>query len=621
MSTTQTSGPGQLGKYEIRGTLGRGAMGTVYDGWDPRIARRVAIKTVRLADADDAETAEALARFQREAQAAGRLSHPNIVGVYDYGETDEIAYIVMEFVEGTSLKARIDEQKRLPPAEAATIMAQVLAGLSFSHARGVVHRDIKPANIMLTQTGQVKIADFGIARIESSSMTSVGTVMGTPAYMPPEQFLGEPVDVRSDIYAAGVMLFHMLTGERPYEGSMTSIMHKVLNTDTVPAPSARASVPRAFDAVVAKAMARAPGDRFPDADAFAQAIQAALAAPTLDDAADETMVAPRAKPVPQAAAVAGTPPGAAKRGMPVGWLAGGAALLLLAAGGAYVALRPGAPPASPSVAPAKAPAAAVTPAPSPAPLAPPTPAPSALRPPVSAVAKAPPAADAAAVQAAVAAALNAAPCSALAFSAPENDRLTINGLVGTGGQEQAVTQAVYQAAGQGGVDWQKALPVPAAYCVALDAIRFADAGPSGAPLDSLDISINGHAGRLALRDHDLVKPRIVMPGFAAWLSVDYLSNNGMMVHFYSSNGASTGPQRPGAVVKMTGKESNGIGPPFGRDLVVAVASEQRLLPSTRPKSETMAQYTAALAAAVKATRQQGHRVVATAIVVDTHAAR
>jgi serine/threonine-protein kinase len=199
MSATDGTGLKKLGKYEIRGTLGRGAMGTVYDGWDPAIDRRVAIKTVRLADADDEETVEGLARFKREAQAAGRLSHPNIVGVYDYGETDDIAYIVMEFVEGRSLKSLLDQEKRLPPREAAEILGQVLAGLGYSHARGVVHRDIKPANIMLTGEGQVKIADFGIARIESSSMTSVGTVMGTPAYMPPEQFLGEAVDARSDL--------------------------------------------------------------------------------------------------------------------------------------------------------------------------------------------------------------------------------------------------------------------------------------------------------------------------------------------------------------------------------------------------------------------------------------
>ena len=158
-----------LGKYEIKRTLGRGAMGIVYEGWDPIIARRVAIKTVRVPDTqDDPETEEALARFRREAQAAGRLTHPNIVGVFDYGETGDIAYIVMEYVDGPSVKSLVDKQERFAIADTMRIMKDLLDGLQFSHARGVVHRDIKPANVMLTSDGQAKIADFGIARIESS---------------------------------------------------------------------------------------------------------------------------------------------------------------------------------------------------------------------------------------------------------------------------------------------------------------------------------------------------------------------------------------------------------------------------------------------------------------------
>ncbi|MGH7049445.1 MAG: serine/threonine-protein kinase, partial [Acetobacteraceae bacterium] len=143
----------KLGKYEVRGTLGRGAMGVVYAGWDPLIARKVAIKTVALAAEQDAEAREALARFQREAQAAGRLQHPNIVGVFDYGETATLAYIVMEFVDGESLKAVLDRGERFPLSETMRIMEELLRGLGFSHERGVVHRDIKPANIMLTREG------------------------------------------------------------------------------------------------------------------------------------------------------------------------------------------------------------------------------------------------------------------------------------------------------------------------------------------------------------------------------------------------------------------------------------------------------------------------------------
>ncbi|MGH7155067.1 MAG: serine/threonine-protein kinase, partial [Acetobacteraceae bacterium] len=220
-----------LGKYEIKGTLGKGAMGTVYEGWDPIIARRVAIKTVRIPeDSDDPETEEALARFRREAQAAGRLTHPNIVGVFDYGETGDIAYIVMEYVDGPAVKSLLDKQERFGPNETMRIMTDLLNGLQFSHARGVVHRDIKPANVMLTSEGQAKIADFGIARIESSSMTQAGTVLGTPAYMSPEQFMGQVVDARTDLYSSGVLLYQLLTGERPFEGGMSAIMHKALNT-------------------------------------------------------------------------------------------------------------------------------------------------------------------------------------------------------------------------------------------------------------------------------------------------------------------------------------------------------------------------------------------------------
>jgi serine/threonine-protein kinase len=195
-----------LGKYEVKRTLGKGAMGVVYEGWDPIIARRVAIKTVRVPDTqDDPETEEALARFRREAQAAGRLTHPNIVGVFDYGEVGGIAYIVMEYVDGPSVKSLVDKQERFAIADTMRIMTDLLNGLQFSHARGVVHRDIKPANVMLTMDGQAKIADFGIARIESSSMTQAGTVLGTPAYMSPEQFMGQVVDSRTDIYSSGVV--------------------------------------------------------------------------------------------------------------------------------------------------------------------------------------------------------------------------------------------------------------------------------------------------------------------------------------------------------------------------------------------------------------------------------
>ncbi len=284
---------GKLGKYEISGILGKGAMGTVYDARDPVIDRRVAIKTLTLPDAADTEAQDELARFKREAQAAGRLTHPNIVGVFDYGETPKLAYIVMEFVDGPSLKSLLDKNERFPAAETVRMMEALLAGLQFSHERGVVHRDIKPANVMLTRGGQVKIADFGIARIESSNMTQAGTIMGTPAYMSPEQFMGQTVDTRTDIYSAGVVLYQMLTGERPFEGSMTGIMHKALNV-APPRPSELSvTAPEPLDALVARAMAKRPEQRFASAAEFAQALRTAFeggaATPEATDA-EATMV-------------------------------------------------------------------------------------------------------------------------------------------------------------------------------------------------------------------------------------------------------------------------------------------------------------------------------------------
>ena len=229
--------PANLGKYELRGELGRGAAGTVYDAWDPIINRRVAIKTVRLPNANDEEAQEELGRFRREAQAAGNLNHPSIVHIHDYGETGEIAYIVMEYVGGGSLKDVLDKTGQVPAADAVRYMDELLAGLEFSHERGIVHRDIKPANIMLDDKKRVKIADFGIARIEGSSATMVGTMLGTPAYMSPEQIGGERVGAASDIWSAGVVLYQLLTGERPFEGGRSAIAQKILRTEPFPRPT------------------------------------------------------------------------------------------------------------------------------------------------------------------------------------------------------------------------------------------------------------------------------------------------------------------------------------------------------------------------------------------------
>ena len=342
-------------KYEVRGTLGAGAMGTVYDAVDRIIERRVAIKVVNRPNESDPEAVEAHARFRREAQAAGRLSHPNIVGVYDYGENASQAWIVMELVEGGSLKGRLDRQERFPVPEIVRIMGEVCAALNYSHQRGVVHRDIKPGNIMMTTDGQVKIADFGIARLENSSMTQVGTLIGTPSYMAPEQFRGEPVDLRADIWAAGVMLYQLLTGEKPFEGGFSAVMHKALNTEPPPPSQLSVTTPRGFDAVIAKALAKRPEDRYRSAAEFGEAIRSAVHAPAPEPAGlpglpglneDATVVSARpAGAVPPGPAPAPPPPAGSRKGAPVGLIAGGAgALVAAAAAGWFFLLGPGAGP-------------------------------------------------------------------------------------------------------------------------------------------------------------------------------------------------------------------------------------------------------------------------------------
>jgi len=291
----------KLGKYEIRRELGRGAMGIVYEGYDPLIKRSVALKTIR-ADQLAGENAETvIARFRREAQAAGRLSHPNIVSIYDFGEEEGVWYIAMEFVKGRELKDYFQANERFTTADIVRIMTRLLDALDYSHRQGVIHRDIKPANIILLPDGAVKVADFGIAHIETSNMTQVGTTLGTPAYMSPEQIMGLPVDGRSDLFSAGVILYQFLTGERPFSGTSTTTMRKVLEENPLPPSRFNVQAPAAMDAVVHKALAKRPEDRFQTAAEFAAALNAARAEGA--SAGDPTVMATAATPASSAATI------------------------------------------------------------------------------------------------------------------------------------------------------------------------------------------------------------------------------------------------------------------------------------------------------------------------------
>ncbi len=270
--------PKKLGKYHIQRELGRGAMGVVYEAFDPLIERTVAIKTILKSSVDKSETEEAFGRFRREARAAGRLSHPKIVAIYEYGEDDDMAFIVMELIRGKELKEYFDREESFSLEEGVRIVMQILDALDYSHTHGVVHRDIKPANILIARDGKIKIADFGIAKIDSSLLTQAGTVMGTPTYMPPEQFMGAEVDRRADIYSTGVILYQFLTGLRPFTGGVISVMHQAINQEPTPPSHINPNVPVELDEVVKKAMAKKPEDRYQDVAEFMAALKLAARA-------------------------------------------------------------------------------------------------------------------------------------------------------------------------------------------------------------------------------------------------------------------------------------------------------------------------------------------------------
>jgi serine/threonine protein kinase len=267
----------KLGRYKILSELGRGAMGVVYKGEDPALDRTVALKTVILS-ADAEGKLEYQKRFFLEAKAAGRLSHPQIITVYDFGQEGDIAYMAMEFLKGKELRTRMMEGSISVP-EAVHIAEQVAEGLGYAHEHGVVHRDIKPSNIMLLPHEQVKIMDFGIARMRASDhKTSTGLVLGTPKYMSPEQVSGSPVDHRSDIFSLGVVLYEMLTQSKLFQGEDTpQIFHAVANFQPPPPSRLNTEVPAMLDFVVERALKKDPAVRYQDAFELSQDLRAALA--------------------------------------------------------------------------------------------------------------------------------------------------------------------------------------------------------------------------------------------------------------------------------------------------------------------------------------------------------
>ena len=370
-----------IGRYEILEELGRGSMGAVYKARDPEIGRVVAIKIILTANLSAQQLEGYKQRFRAEAQAAGRMSHPGIITIYDIAE-DEAGqpYLVMEFVEGTALEKRLGPgAERLPVEQTLSLAIQVALALDYAHRQGVVHRDIKPANILVTPDGRTKITDFGIAKLSGTHLTQAGQLLGTPAFMSPEQFSGAAVDARSDIFSLGATLYWMCTGEKPFAGdTVTAVSFKIVYTAPIPARQLNASLPTDLDLVLLRCLAKNSNDRYATASAVAADLKAiregrpVAAKPMPGASLGDTVIGP-ALPVPgpaagtiptsvppaqPAAAPAATIPLAApspsgrRRGR---WAAVALATLALAAGGYWwkSAGRAGAPAAASVVAPSR----------------------------------------------------------------------------------------------------------------------------------------------------------------------------------------------------------------------------------------------------------------------------
>lgn len=267
----------KIGRYAVLDEIGQGAMGTVYRARDPLIEREVAIKTVVIAQLRS-EGPDAEARFLREAQSAGRLSHPNIVTIYDVGETDTLAYIAMEYLPGSTLRDLMD-RSLLPLDLALDTALQMAEALAFAHEHGVVHRDIKPANVVVTgRRGRIKLTDFGIAHLLNSNQTQTGQMLGSPRYMSPEQAMGREVDGRSDIFSLGAVLYEMLTGHYAFDGdSLPTIVYRVINETPSAAMPSRGALPPGLAELLARMLHKNPASR-PNAREVATALQAVVAA-------------------------------------------------------------------------------------------------------------------------------------------------------------------------------------------------------------------------------------------------------------------------------------------------------------------------------------------------------
>ncbi|KAA3619905.1 MAG: tetratricopeptide repeat protein [Calditrichaeota bacterium] len=270
----------KIGRYVVEKEIGRGAAGRVYKAWDPKLDRTVVIKTVSYSLTATAEEIKRLkARVYREARAAAKLSHPNIVIVYDVEDESSFSYIVMEYIQGTDLSMMLDKRQEIDRELAVKLVLQTCKALQFAHSSGVIHRDIKPSNIMIVEKNTVKVTDFGIAKITNNlTLTQTGRVVGTPSYMAPEQIEGKEVDGRADVFSLGIVLYELLTGQRPFTGdTLASLAYKLVHIDPPPPSRINEKLPKVFDEIISKSICKDPNDRFQSADEFYSALVKAKA--------------------------------------------------------------------------------------------------------------------------------------------------------------------------------------------------------------------------------------------------------------------------------------------------------------------------------------------------------
>ena len=286
--------PKKLGRYDLIRVLGKGAMGLVYEGRDPNLDRRVAIKTIKVENLSEESEAEYEVRFRTEAHSAARLQHPNIVSVYDSDRDGDIAFLVMEFIQGEDLKHHLDNGALYTLEQTVRIMEDLLSALDYAHRQGIVHRDIKPANLLIEPGGCIKLTDFGVARIQDSgeATRTQGTIVGTLKYMSPEQLQGQPIDARADLFGAAVVLYQLLTGKRPFDGDTDfAVIQQIVGHNPDAPTFFNPKLPPAIDAVVARSLAKVREERYPNAREFSAALKAACR-----DASDPSVVPPPSLP-------------------------------------------------------------------------------------------------------------------------------------------------------------------------------------------------------------------------------------------------------------------------------------------------------------------------------------